>query len=97
MVEKYMIHLPQQGIVALKFDMIKREMVIGGNARFRRIIDNIIQDYFQLPATELQWTQRNKIRYVMFCTKRKFDEALDLLREHSITVEAVTSLGRLMR
>lgn len=97
MIEKYVIHLSEGGIVAIKFDILKKQVTVGGRSRFRRWMESIVQDYFQLPISEMKWTQRNKVRYIMFCTKKKFDTAIDLLQEHGVVVKSVTSLERIMR
>jgi len=98
MIEKYKIHLTDGGVIGMKFDHLKNVVSIGGLVRFRRQMLGLIVDYLQnINIPTPRFPQRNKIRFDMYCTNKKLDEALDLLAEHGIVVETVTALERIMR
>ena len=97
MTEKYLVHLSDGGVVAMKHDLSQKTVTVGGLVRFRRSLESILTEYLKVSVPQMRMTQRNKIRFSSFCTKKKFDDAMDLLQEHGVVVENVSNLGRVMR
>ncbi len=98
MLEKFVV---REGdvVVAIKFDARKDIMVVGGFSQFRVFIKNILLDYFDRRARDLDIIECgvNKIRYNFMINKPKFDSGIEKLKAHEFEVEQVRSLERIMR
>ena len=85
-------------VVALKFDTHKSKLTIGGYEKFRHFIECLIEEYFKKVApTEPDYTQKNKIRFVIPVKRKKFLKVINRLEEEGFSVTLVNSLQRIMR
>lgn len=83
--------------IALKFNPLVGRMVIGGNIHARRLMEELLSEYFGVKVRRFKKTQANKIRYEVRMGRTRFESGLDQLADHGIVFTAVKSLGRIMR
>lgn len=97
MQEKYMITHDGKAII-LKFNFITMELTIGGYSKHRAFIENIITTYYNISAVpEMQFPQKNKLRYTIKCIPAKFREVLNnITSDNAVTIEQVRAHGRML-
>jgi len=96
-IEKYLITF-EQSVLALKYDGDMRLITIGGNFRFRPVMECIINEGFDRhPSIEPFMTQRNKMRFIFKKDREGFNGGVEWMRSNGYTVEIVTSHGNIMR
>jgi len=96
-IEKYLITI-EQTVLALRYDDDKRLITIGGNFRFRSVMECIINEGFDRhPAGFPLQTQKNKIRFTFKKDREGFVNGIEWLRGNGYSVEPVTKHGNIMR
>jgi hypothetical protein len=96
MIEKYIIEVNSKRI-AFKYHFQTNRMIIGGYFRDREYIENLIVGYMHDYIPNIQFPQRNKIKYSFVLGKRIFDNILKELEDNNFIFVKVNSHGRLMR
>jgi hypothetical protein len=97
MQEKYMITHDGKAII-LKFNFLKMELVIGGYSKYRPFIESIITTYYNVSVMpEMQFPQKNKLRYTIKCVPAKFREVLNAIKnDNAVSIEQVQAHGRIL-
>lgn len=95
MKEKYLIRLENEAI-ALRYDLITGELMIGGAYRLRQDIEAFIEEYFGAVVPHPTFPQQRKVRYNLKVAKRAFDAGLKRLKESGL-IQKVENLGRIAR
>ena len=97
MVEKYALTQIDRTVI-MKFNFLKMELIIGGYSKHRTFIESIIEEYWDLQAMpEMQFPQRNKIRYVLRCVPAKYREIVKKIESaEAIIIERIHVHGRLL-
>ena len=83
-------------VLALKYDLRKEVLVIGGHKDARDVILGLAIDYFKQASPAITWTQANKVRTTFPLEDGIRLEAFKRLEGDGVIFEAVKSLGRLM-
>jgi len=97
MIEKRVVYIDDIPI-ALKYDHGHSAITVGGSARLRMMIENVVTDYFEVdPLPRIRWTQKNKIRFVFKGSAKTFDAGLRRLRQTGVTVAIVRAHYNIMR
>lgn len=113
MVQKFIIEVPDTGegagSIALKYDPLKEESIIGGNTRYSSIMSSYISDFF---ADEEYYTDTNNVGNYTFkwwmvgankiklrwkCSFEVFNYGIENMRKSSIHFKRVKTFGRIMR
>lgn len=95
MFEKYVVKKDNQTVV-LKYDLRTDTVTVGGFAVFSELIELVVEDGFdQEMPLENTHSQRNKIKYIFKCARKKYRSAIKYLDENFI-LEKVESHGRLI-
>lgn len=98
MIQKLVVYLDADTVIALKFDRVKREITVGGFSRLITEMEMLVSHYFKCNVPRRQLTQRNKVRYVFRERNQKtFATGIESLRAENISVVTVKSHGRMMR
>ena len=86
-------------VVAVKYNTMTNQVIVGGNKKFRWFMENIIRDFFQLKNTRsFSFTQSNKIRYTFKVKSyQSVREALARAKKEDVLVFRVEKLERIMR
>jgi hypothetical protein len=97
MQEKYMITHDGKAII-FKFNFLKMELTIGGYTKHRPFIESIITTYYNVSVIpEMQFPQRNKLRYTIKCIPAKFREILAAIKnDNAVSIEQVRAHGRML-
>jgi len=95
---KYVVHLPDGGVVGLRFNPRDCAFNIGGRMRYKVWMLGMLEQIFRVNVA-FQKIGRNKIRGNATIGANTFKGGLKLLDipELGFKVEKVTSLGRLFR
>ena len=94
--EKYIVVINDVRL-ALKFNGNSKILILGGNFKFKRIMQAILEEYFGKKSFLLKQLGYNKIKYECKLTDDKFGDGLNKLRLHHFVVEQVKNHGELMR
>lgn len=82
--------------IAVKFNDISREGMIGGFCRNRDIIIHLLE-YFVEKVPKMKYIQKNKVRFNFRMSLKTFDMKISMLEENGFAFEKVKSFGRLTR
>lgn len=94
---KYMLFLEEKPI-AIKYDYQKKRLTIGGDPKQLIQMKSIIMDYFgKSTETHKKFPARNKVRMEFEFAEGNFEDVIRKMQEHGLRVQAVKSLGRLIR
>jgi len=98
---KYLIEFKSSisGAIAIKYEMTKRVVIIGGHGKLIEIIRRLISDYFLVKKLPPEvWIQQNKVRFT-FELKRGilFSNVINELEKNHFPIAEVPKLGRIMR
>lgn len=98
MIEKYVVYLDDT-VVALKYHVDRRVLTVGGNFRFRAVMEIILDRAFdkEKPDAGYGKVQKNKIRFDFKINKDTYDKGIEYLRANGYVLDSVTSLGNIMR
>lgn len=97
MVEKYALTQIDRTVI-MKFNFLKMELIIGGYSKHRTFIESIIEEYWEVQSMpEIQFPQRNKIRYTLRCVPAKYTEIVKRITAgEAIIIERIHAHGRLL-
>lgn len=95
--EKYIVQVGDNVTIALKYNLERKEVILGGLIRFIDTMNAVISEYYKQGITTPIMVQRNKIRFVFSCSYVKHREALELMKEHAIIVILTANHGNIMR
>ena len=95
---KCIIHVSDNCKLALKLNVPKGVMIIGGHSESQNMMETIIVEYFARTPGKFQKVGYSKIKYIVRISFRDFYSGIALLRDHFFTVEEnIKSLGTLIR
>jgi len=98
---KYLIEFQacSAGSIAIKYDMTKRIIIIGGHGKNIEVMRRIITDYFLRPKVPPGvWIQQNKVRFTFELKKGLlFSNVINELDKNNFPITEVPKLGRVMR
>ncbi len=94
--EKYILKF-NDAEIAIKYDLKRENLIIGGFSKHRVIIEFIITDYFSKKLKKIIWTQKNKMRYKIKMNRVDFDDGIILLNENEYELKSVKNLKLIMR
>lgn len=94
---KYMLFLTERPI-AVKFNYEKRRVIIGGHPSQLIEMQSIVKDYFGKSENKHKsFPARNKVRMEFDYSENNFEEIIRNMMEQGLRLQAVASLGRLIR
>lgn len=94
--EKYIISVEEKTL-AMKYNLVRKELTIGGLARFSTVVVALLSEYFQVEIPSPVMVQKNKLKFTASCSYKKFREGIILMKEHSFLIQETTNLGNIMR
>ncbi len=83
--------------IAMKYDLARKELIIGGFSKFSEIMEIAITKYFRLERTTPSFIQSNKMKYVVPCSQTVFTEGKQLMTEHGFNITQTSNLQSIMR
>ena len=97
--ERYKMVLPSWVVIGMRYDPVKKKLIIGGKASDGEIIRTIITSYFKdLKAFRWKVVNKYKVKFdISNLSVEAFSNAVKELRRDSVVVEQVKSLGRIFR
>jgi len=104
--EKYIVYFgdltdAETPVVAVKYDVLQKRLIIGGYTRFRRFFVVMLERYFGIIAgggrAKETLTQRNKVRFVVIVNSRTFYDGMKLIEADGFVTKNVRSLQNIMR
>jgi hypothetical protein len=96
MVEKRYVDVGGERPLALRYDDVKQEFTVGGNAKDREAMERVGGAFkLELVRVDPVRTQVNKIRFTLPMKRLRYMQGLDALGEVA-SARKVESLGRIM-
>jgi len=96
MLDKKLIMMSVEISVGMIYNTKTKVLAIGGNQRFKNIIESLIK-LFSKNKPKFKQVQLNKIKYSVKCKQEPFDEGIKCLRNSGVSVVNVKTLGNIMR
>ena len=94
---KYNISVEGYPTCGVILDDASSVLMIGGKARARKVLEEILGKFFDGEEIAFKYVQKNKIRYwVKSVTWTKFDQFISFLKASGVIVEETKVLGRVM-
>lgn len=94
--EKYFVFVDVR-VIGMKYDPKSKKIMVGGNIRFKGIMEILLGDYFNSEIPRPSYTAYNKMKFETKINGKVWEAGKEKLKEDNITLQYTTKFRRLMR